>query len=107
MKENEKLIIKITNYLLHDVPSFIYDDIKQELLSLGFSILKNKNNITKLDDYLFISLRNCKTQKINEFNAKKMISGQKLETDMDLEAHTVTVGAGVLAISKTPHVVNP
>lgn len=85
MEENEKLIIKITNYLLHDVPSFIYDDIKQELLSLGFSILKNKNNITKLDDYLFVSLRNFKIKKINEFNEKKMISlNSKNENDDEL-----------------------
>ena len=71
MKENEKLIIKITNYLLHGVPSFIYDDIKQELLSLGFSILKKKNNITKLDDYLFVSFEIAKHKKSMSLMQKK------------------------------------
>lgn len=50
--------LKIISFLVSIYPTYIRDDLRQELLMKLYEILTSKRNINNLDNYIFISLKN-------------------------------------------------
>lgn len=50
--------LKIISFLISIYPTYIRDDLRQELLMKLYEILTSKRKINNLDNYIFISLKN-------------------------------------------------
>lgn len=81
----ERKHLKMIDYLVCKYPSYLRDDLKQELLMKLYKLLIKKRSIFDIDHYIFISLKNCAIDFYKKEMSNKYLSlNQKIQNNYEM-----------------------
>lgn len=96
--------LKIITYIISNYPKYLREDLKQELLMKLHKILTTKINIQKIDDYIFIALKNHAISYYKKETKNCHVSLNKIINDeyelLDLIADNDTIQNVIIPIDK-------